>query len=114
MSTFCKKPEVALRTGLFLLTQSGIAGRVELDLDIHQIADLVNWFGGVLELTRNGDDDNQQFLTYHVVVNNMTIVSHLIINNLTYILQREAFSAGVVYCRPGDKFVVVDDSYLLP
>jgi len=114
MTELCLVPDMGLQSAIMLLFQSGVKGRAELDLSLEQIRQTVYFFGGTLELIREGDDEGQQWLTYRSKGKTMDIVCHHQINNHIYTLQLSAFGSTLVVCKEGDLFTIADNKYLLP
>ena len=104
-------PAAAFRTGLMLLSQSGVKGRLSIDLDLKQIQEAIFWFGGFLELTR--PDDDEAWLTYTTKVENIDVAAHLSISNLIYCQQFQALSGKIAVFEAGTRLTITDGYFVV-
>jgi len=100
-------------SSILVMSQSPISNSISLsEVSLHDIAELINLFGGTVK-TRPVSDDVTPFISMYTEVGNCQVfVSHLA-KNIAVMNQQSAFDGLVMTFPSGSNLTVIDNQYLV-
>jgi predicted solute-binding protein len=95
------------------MSQSPIKNSISLsEVSLHDIAELINLFGGSIQ-TRAVSDDVTPFISMYTQVGNCQVFAYNLAKNIAVMNQQSAFGGLGMAFPSGSNLTVIDDQYLV-